>query len=123
MSSVVKTMTRRKIGAPKDANLDDKVFERQATICKAFAHPKRLKLMSLLSDGERKMSEVQKELGLSRANISQHVTILRSAGVVDTRRDGAQVYCYLAFPEVKQACRLIHEVLRTQIRNQSKFAI
>jgi DNA-binding transcriptional ArsR family regulator len=116
-------MTAKKKVARKDGNLDDKVFERQATICKAFAHPKRLKLMSLLSDGERKMSDLQKELGLSRANMSQHVTILRSAGVVDTRRDGAQLFCYLAFPEVKQACRLIHEVLRTQIRNQSKFAV
>jgi hypothetical protein len=33
------------------------------------------------------------------------------------------MYCFLAFPEVKQACLLIHEVLRTQIRNQSKFGV
>ncbi len=104
-------------------SIDDKIFERQALICKSFAHPKRLKLLSLLSQGERRMSDLQRELGVSRANMSQHVTILRTAGVVDTRRDGSHLYCFLAFPEVKQACHLIHEVLRTQIRSQSKFAV
>ncbi|MDT8067109.1 MAG: metalloregulator ArsR/SmtB family transcription factor [Terriglobia bacterium] len=103
--------------------IDDRIFERQAVICKAFAHPKRLKLLSLLSDGERPMSELQKELSLSRANMSQHVAILRAAGVIDTYRNGQHMYCFLAFPEVKKACHLIHEVLRSQIRDQKKFAI
>jgi DNA-binding transcriptional ArsR family regulator len=115
--------SKKKVDTRKRSTLDDKVFERQAVICKAFAHPKRLKLMSMLNDGERRMSDLQRELGLSRANMSQHVTILRGAGVVDTRRIGSHLYCFLAFPEVKQACLLIHEVLRTQIRSQSKFGV
>lgn len=113
----------KKPAARKQQSIDDKVFERQAIICKAFAHPKRLRLLSLLNSGERKMADLQRELRVSRANMSQHVTVLRTAGVIDTRRDGAHVYCFLAFPEVKQACHLIHEVLRTQIRNQSKFGV
>jgi len=48
---------------------------------------------------------------------------LRSAGVIGTRRNGQHLYCYLAFPEVKQACHLIHEVLRTQIKNQRDFVL
>lgn len=103
--------------------IDDRIFERQALICKSFAHPKRLKLLSLLSKGERRMSELQKELALSRANLSQHVAILRGAGVIDTYRNGQHMYCFLAFPEVKKACHLIHEVLRSQVREEKKFAI
>ncbi len=103
--------------------IDDRIFERQALICKSFAHPKRLKLLSLLSQGERRMSDLQKELMLSRANMSQHVAILRGAGVIDTYRNGQHMYCFLAFPEVKKACHLIHEVLRSQIREEKKFAI
>jgi DNA-binding transcriptional ArsR family regulator len=120
---VIMVRSKKKTEIRKRNTLDDKVFERQAVICKGFAHPKRLKLMSLLSDGERRMSDLQRELGLSRANMSQHVTILRGAGVLDTRRNGSHLYCFLAFPEVKQACQLIHEVLRTQIRNQNKFGV
>lgn len=113
----------RKSTRRKSSLIDDRIFDRQAIICKAFAHPKRLKLLSLLSEGERRMSELQSELALSRANMSQHVAILRGAGVIDTYRDGQHMYCFLAFPEVKKACHLIHEVLRSQIREEKKFVL
>src|SRR5512146_327799 len=113
----------RKLTRRKSSMINDRIFARQAVICKAFAHPKRLKLLSLLSEGERRMSDLQRELALSRANMSQHVAILRRAGVIDTYRNGQHMYCFLAFPEVKKACHLIHEVLRSQIRDQKKFAI
>ena len=41
---------------------DSKIFERQARICKAFAHPGRLKLLDLLADGERSVSDLQRVL-------------------------------------------------------------
>src|SRR5512147_659129 len=96
--------------------LDNEIFERQAIICKAFAHPTRLHLLDLLGKGERGLGKLQDELGVSKANMSQHLAILKAAGVVVTRRSGKQVYAALAIPEVKQACHLIHRVLRTQIR-------
>ncbi len=101
--------------------IDDQIFERQAVICKAFAHPTRLHLLDLLGKGERGVGELQEVLGISKANMSQHLAILKSAGVVVTRRDGKQVYAALAIPEVKQACHLIHQVLRTQIRKQHQL--
>lgn len=107
----------------RSLNIEDRIFEGQAVICKAFAHPKRLKLLSLLSKGERRMSDLQEELALAPANLSQHVAVLRGAGVIDTYRNGHHLYCFLAFPEVKQACHLIQEVLRNQIRKQTKFAL
>jgi DNA-binding transcriptional ArsR family regulator len=48
-------------------------------------------------------------------NLSQHLTILKNAGVVVTRKEGKRVYCSLSIPEVKQACDLIHSVLKRQI--------
>ncbi len=102
-------------------NPDREVFQRQAVICKAFAHPTRLELLDLIGNGERGVSDLQNELGVSKANISQHLAVLKSAGVVTTRRVGKQVYAMLAFREVKQACELIHQVLRTQIRNQGRL--
>jgi DNA-binding transcriptional ArsR family regulator len=98
------------------------VFERQATICRAFAHPKRLQLLDMLGGGEQRISSIQKALGISKANLSQHLAILKAAGVVSARRNGRDVYCALTLPEVKKACHLIRQVLRGQIRRQRRLA-
>lgn len=102
------------MGVTRDS-INDEIFERQAQICKAFAHPGRLRILDLLGKGERGVSDLQKELGVSKTNLSQQISILKSAGVVSTRRKGKQIYCSLAMPEVKQACQLIRGVLRAQI--------
>ena len=94
---------------------NDEIFERQAQICKAFAHPGRLRILDLLGNGEQGVSDLQKELGFSKTSLSQQISILKSAGVLSTRRNGKQIYCSLAIPEVKQACQLIRVVLRAQI--------
>lgn len=107
---------------PKCASkFDIQVFERQAIICKAFAHPKRLQLLDLLGNGERPVAELQQKLAVSKANMSQHLTVLRAAGVVNTRRNGKHLYCALAIPEVKSACHLLREVLRSQLRQRNKL--
>ena len=94
---------------------DMEIFERQARICKAFAHPGRLQVLDLLGQGEQGVSELQEALGISKTSMSQHLAILKSAGVLTTRREGKQIYCSLAMPEVKQACQLIRKVLQAQI--------
>ena len=106
--------------APPD---DDRVYEMQVRICKAFAHPGRLRILDLLACREYSVSELQKSLNVSIPNVSQHLAILKSAGVVKTRREGKQIFCSLAIPEVKTACSLIREVLRAQIRNGRELVI
>ena len=97
------------------------IFERQARICKAFAHPARLQILDLLGSGEKGISELQSALGISKTGMSQHVAILKSVGVITTRRNGKQIYCSLAMPEVKQACQLIRKVLHTQIAGSHRL--
>ena len=94
---------------------DTEIYERQARICKAFAHPGRLQILDLLGQGERGVSELQEALGISKTSISQHLSVLKSAGILTTRREGKQIYCSLAMPEVKEACQLIRRVLQAQI--------
>ena len=97
------------------------VFERQARICKAFAHPARLQILDLLGSGEQGVSELQETLDISKTRISQHLTILKSAGVLSTRRNGKQVLCSLAIPEVKQACEMIRRVLEAHIAESHRL--
>jgi ArsR family transcriptional regulator, virulence genes transcriptional regulator len=106
-----------------NGKLNREIFERQAVICKAFANPIRLEMLDLLGKGERIVGDLQKELGISKANMSQHIAVLKGAGVVTTRRDGKQFYCSLTIPEVTQACQLIHNVLRAQVRKGRSFQI
>ncbi len=105
------------------SEVDDRVYEMQVRICKAFANAARLHILDLLAKDEHTVSELQAELGITTANVSQHLAVLKAAGVVTTRRDGKLIYCSLAIPEVKQACQLIRNVLRAQIRNGRKLII
>ncbi len=102
---------------------DDQVFEMQVRICKAFANGTRLRMLDLLAKRERTVSDLQSELGITMPNVSQHLAILKGAGVVTTRRDGKQIFCSLTLPEVKQACQLIRDVLRAQLRNGRRLMV
>ena len=103
--------------------VEEQVYERQVGICKAFANPTRLRILDMVSRHDYPAAELQEELAISKANLSQHLAILKAAGVLVTHRDGKRLHCRLAIPEVKQACSLIRKVLRAQIRNGRSLAI
>ena len=104
----------KKTSAQKKPQIDFRIYERQAQICKAFANPVRLIILDLVSNGEVKSADLQETLGITKANLSQHLTVLRTAGIIVLRREGKQVFCSLAMPEVKQACETVHRVLQSQ---------
>jgi DNA-binding transcriptional ArsR family regulator len=95
---------------------EQELFEREAAICRAFANRTRLRLLDALAQHERSLSGLQKRLGVSGSNLSQHLTVLKSAGVVLAHRRGNQVFCSLRMPEVKEACGILRKLLRAQIR-------
>ena len=105
----------------RNNDTSSEIYERQARICKAFAHPGRLQILDLLGAGEKGISELQTALGISKTGMSQHVAILKSVGVITTRKNGKQIYCSLAMPEVKQACQLIRKVLHAQISGSHRL--
>ena len=108
---------RKPSGRPSD---ERRLYERQALLCKAFANPIRLHLLDLLGSRELGATELQGKLGISKANLSQHLSVLRSAGVVETRRDGKRLLATLASPEIKQACNQIRAALKAQGRTRKK---
>jgi len=101
---------------------DDQVFDMQVRICKAFANPTRLHLIEMLARGERWASELQEGLGISKANLSQHLAILKSAGVVSTRREGKQLHCGIAMAEVKQATMALRNMLKAQGKETRRWS-
>jgi ArsR family transcriptional regulator len=102
---------------------EKEVYARQVSICKAFANPIRLRILDLVAHHRQPASRLQQQLAISKANLSQHLAVLKAAGVVTTQRRGKSVECELAIPEVKKACSLIRGVLRAQIRKGSHLQV
>ena len=86
-----------------------------ADICKTISNPKRQAILDTIRDSELTVSQLIDKTGINQANISQHLAILRSKGVVVTRRDGNNIYYSLADPKIIKAYDLISEVLRDSI--------
>ena len=85
---------------------------RAAAVGRALADPKRLCVLECLASGERSVGELSTQVGCQVPNMSQHLAVLRSAGLVTTRRDGNTVYYRLADPTVLEAYRLIQQLAR-----------
>jgi ArsR family transcriptional regulator len=87
-------------------------LQRYAAVGRALSDPKRLCVLERLSRGERSVSDLSREVGCHVPNMSQHLAVLRGAGLVIARREGSTVYYRLADPRVLEAYRLIKEVAR-----------
>jgi len=90
--------------APTLARVDLERFQAAADVCRALTDPKRLALLHQLRDGERTAGSLAADLGCTLANASQHLAVLRHAGLVASRRDGTSIHYRLAMPEILDAC-------------------
>jgi DNA-binding transcriptional ArsR family regulator len=99
-----------------------KIFELHADVCKVFSHAKRLEILTILRDQEMTAGTLIKKTGLSKANLSQHMSILKSKGVVLARREGINVYYRIANAKIIQAYDLIQGVLVEQLEEKGKMA-
>lgn len=69
-----------------------RTHQEQAKLFRALGHPARIAILSILRDGEQCVCHLEAMLGLRQSAISQHLMVLRSAGLVDVRRDGWNIY-------------------------------
>ncbi len=99
----------------------NEIYKLQADVCKIFAHDKRLEIINLLKDKEMSNSDIMRETGLSKVNVSQHMNILKSKGVIVSRREGQQLFYSIANPKIIQACTLMREVLLEQLMAREKM--
>ena len=97
------------------------IFELHADTCKALASPARLRIIALLRDGAMSVGDIVEALGVRKANVSQHLAVMRQRGIVQARREGLNVYYRLTSPKVIQACELMREVLLEQIASRGEL--
>lgn len=77
--------------------------------------PKRLRLIDALRTEERRVSDLAQQVGMSLPNASQHLSVLRTAGLVASRRAGTTVYCQLVEPQIAEACDIVHRIVADRL--------
>ena len=75
-------------------------YQTSAGLFKTLSHPARLAILSILRDGEQCVCHIEAMLKLRQAYISQHLKVLKDAGIVSDRRDGWNMYYRVTRPEV-----------------------
>ena len=81
-----------------------------AGVARALADPKRLCVLERLAGGERSVSDLSRDVGCQVPNMSQHLAVLRAAGLVTTRRQGSTVFYRLTDQRVLDAYQLLQQV-------------
>ncbi len=99
-------------------NADKERFSIQADFCKAMSHPVRLEIIDILKDGGKTVGEAAEIIGVSQANLSQHLGVLRNRGVVRAEREGNKVIYSLTNQKIVTACSLVREILMDQMSRQ-----
>lgn len=77
-------------------------------LLKALANPDRLLLLCQLSQGELCVSDLEKLVGLQQPSLSQQLTVLRQEQLVNTRREGKQIYYSIASSEAMAVMQLLY---------------
>jgi rhodanese-related sulfurtransferase/DNA-binding transcriptional ArsR family regulator len=98
------------------------LFDEFARVGKALASGRRIELLDVLANGERTVEALAREGGLSVANASQHLQVLRQAGLVAVRREGTSVYYRLAAREVFGLWRALRTLAASRLAEVERLA-
>ena len=111
-----RTMTSRESQALQ------RIFQMQCEICKALGNPMRLAIVDRLDQEETAAARLLADLGTSKANLSKHMAQLIHAGIVDSRRDGRQIFYRLTDSEIHKACSIMRSILYRRLKQGEKLA-
>ena len=91
------------------------IYELQAEVLKTLAHPRRLEIVHELALGPRTVGRLAEDLGVPQPNVSQHLALMRSSGVVEAERDGREIRYRLTDTDIIVACGLMRGALQRRL--------
>jgi len=86
------------------------VYARNAELYKLLAHPVRLEILNILKLQDASLEQLTMTLGLAKANISQHLAILKMARVVKVRREDGNAVYSIVNPDIVAPCKILKEL-------------
>ncbi|MCC6544832.1 MAG: helix-turn-helix transcriptional regulator [Nitrospirae bacterium] len=102
--------------------MDKEIFELHASICQIMANAKRLEIINILGEKELTVGEIAEIMDIRMANLSQHLSMMKSKGILKSRREGVSIHYRISNPKVVQACKLMREVMMEQLREKGMLS-
>ncbi|MBU1412316.1 metalloregulator ArsR/SmtB family transcription factor [Myxococcota bacterium] len=97
--------------------MDDKLLDElslRAEIFKAMGHPSRLLILDTLAAGPRPVTDLANLVGDNMSTVSRHLSVLRTAGLIDSRRSANQIFYYLKVPCIPRFCACIQAEVQSR---------
>jgi DNA-binding transcriptional ArsR family regulator len=95
--------------------MQDSLRNFKAEFFKALSHPVRIKILELLRAGEMSVTELQEQLKIDSSSVSQHLSVLRHKGIVESRKAGTTVYCRVYDPQVFELLDVARRIFNNQL--------
>ncbi len=97
------------------------LFEKQAEIAKAIAHPLRIAVVNFLKDGEQCVCDIAEHVGSERSNVSRHLSVMVNAGLLEYRKEGLKVIYRLKTPCILEFFSCVSRVLKQQVKENERL--
>ena len=100
----------------------DEITYLQAEVLKVLCSPKRLEILHRLAEEPMEVGRLASELGIPQPNVSQHLAVMRAAGLVEATRDGREITYRITDPDVIVACQVMRGVLERRLARLARLA-
>ncbi len=97
------------------------LFEKQAEIAKAIAHPLRIAVVNFLKDGEQCVCDIAEHIGSERSNVSRHLSVMVNAGLLEYRKEGLKVIYRLKCACIVDFFSCVSRVLKQQAKDNERL--
>lgn len=97
------------------------LYEKQAEIAKAIAHPLRIAIIDFLKEGEQCVCDIADYVGAERSNISRHLSVMVKAGVLAYRKEGLKVIYKLKCVCILDFFTCVIKVIKQQAKDNEKM--
>ncbi|GAB6180503.1 metalloregulator ArsR/SmtB family transcription factor [Desulfotomaculum defluvii] len=94
--------------------MQEKIAQLKADLFKAISHPTRIRILDLLSDGEHCVCDIFEQLNVEQANTSQHLSVMKKQGILQSRKEGLRVIYSIKNPEVIEMLEFANKILKKQ---------
>jgi DNA-binding transcriptional ArsR family regulator len=102
---------------------DDEIFEQHANLCQVLCNAKRQKILYVLKDGERTVTDLAETTDIPQPTVSQHLRKMRDKGVVTKRSEGNQSYYAIRDERLIEASMMIREVLFDALEEDQQLGV
>src|SRR5690348_9115503 len=97
------------------------IYQVKAEFFRILGHPVRVRTLELLRDGERTVGDLQNALGLDSSGTSQHLGVLRRHGVLESRRDGTNVYYRIKDPRTAELLDVARQIITNTLTESQQL--